>query len=1690
MKSKSLLSLLVSCIFFAFNFNAAAQVNMSATGNHTQNFNTLAATGSGIAFTDNSTIANWYSQRTGTGTTYNADAGASNGGNLYSYGTGTNTERALGTVGSGNAAAGSFAHGVLLRNTSGNIITDIKIGYTLEQWRNSAAAAQSINVYYKISSSTITALNPNVTTGWTQITGLTLNSPITGGTAAALDGNAAANKVSVANVSIPSLSLANNDYIMIKWEDPDHSGSDHGLAIDDVSIDWTVSGPSNNADLSNLTLSTGTLTPVFASATTSYTSSVANAVNSITVTPTAADAGATITVNGNAVTSGTASGAIALNVGSNIITVVVTAQNTTTTKTYTIDVTRAAPSGSPSVTLDAALTDFGNVCINTTAGPNSFTISGSNLDGSNSSTMSIAALPGFTYSETSGGTYNTTLSFTYTGNSFTGKIIYVKFNPAAVQSYNGNIVVSGGGVAGFNVAAAGSGVNNATVVTTNAATAITANSATAPATITTAGCTTVTAYGIEYSLVSGFPNGSGTQVAASNLSGGNYSVNLTGLTPNSRIYYKAYVTDGSGTTYGAQQAFNLNPLPVPMASQSNLTFTETFADIVNWDNFFINGTGANHWDGLSAAGTSPIPSAPVLTTQTNTFQTPSTPGANVASGGVQKGTDQLPAPGTQSIVLLSTGTTNNTTSAAIDLWADFTGVNAGTLSFDYTTIQNNLIGSGDNRPGSLRVYGSPDRGATFSELTNVLNFTNNLVLSGSKTNVPLPASFNNNANTLIRFYYYNGETGGSSGSRPKISLDNVKLTAIATTPCVAPTAPATNLTFGTITDVSIAGSFTAASPASDGYVVVMCTNSNLNGAPVNGQSYNIGDNIGDGTVIANGNSTSFTATGLTQLTTYYFFVFPVNSVCTGGPLYYTTSVLNGSATTIAGLPPCAAPAGQPTSLVFGTTTTTSIQGSFTATTADEYLVVRSTSATLGANPANGTVYNTSDALGSGIVVQRGTATSFTANGLTPNTPYYFFVFAINSAACINGPAYNTVSPLTGTQNTQPLPACSAPLSQPTGLTLTATNTAVSGTFTAVASADNYLVIRSASATLGATPADNTDYTVGAAFGSGVVIANSGNTSFVTSGLTPGTTYYFFVFASNKICSGGTKYAAGAPLSGNIATNSTPANNYYFGTLHSHSDYSDGNKDNPGYTPADDYAYAKNSLCMDYLGISEHNHYSGGDPGNLVANYHLGSAQANTFTSNNPGFVAMYGMEWGTISGGGHVIIYGNGMDNLWGWESGSGAWGAANNYDVYVPKSVYTGSTGLFKTVNDNIATNTFATLAHPGLSDFNNLANIAYDAVADDAITGTCVESGPASSTNTTYSNPGSSMATLWYYQTLLAKGYHLGPTIDHDNHYTTFGRTTYSRTAVVAPSNTKAALTNALRNMNFYATQDCDAKVDFTINTRILGSIFTDKYAPNIAVTLTDATTSTAGAIIRVMYGVPGSGVLAVKIDSAIGNTLNFTDVNLANLATGYYYIDISNGSTRIITSPIWYTRDDAFGALPVHLSAFTVTKTDNVARLNWTTEFEINSSHFVIERSTDGRTWNSIATVAAKGNSSIKTSYEIYDNAPVRGINYYRLRQVDKDGQYELSGVRNALFDARNTVEIAPNPAKDFINLYIGKTAARQTTASIQLLNAAGKIVYSTVSAQSHIQIPAVSLAKGLYFAKVITADGPTTIRVVVE
>jgi hypothetical protein len=123
----------------------------------------------------------------------------------------------------------------------------------------------------------------------------------------------------------------------------------------------TATIASTDATLSNLTISSGTLTPPFLSSTTSYTDSVANDVSSMTITPTVNQANATVTVNGTPVTSGSASSIISLNEGDNTITTAITAQDGTTTKTYVIIVTRASGGGETTFPISVYVTPNGSI---------------------------------------------------------------------------------------------------------------------------------------------------------------------------------------------------------------------------------------------------------------------------------------------------------------------------------------------------------------------------------------------------------------------------------------------------------------------------------------------------------------------------------------------------------------------------------------------------------------------------------------------------------------------------------------------------------------------------------------------------------------------------------------------------------------------------------------------------------------------------------------------------------------------------------------------------------------------------------------------------------------------------------------------------------------------------------------------------------------------------------------------------------------------------------------------------------------------------------------------------------------------------------------------------------------------------------------------------------------------------------
>lgn len=754
---------------------------------------------------------------------------------------------------------------------------------------------------------------------------------------------------------------------------------------------------------------------------------------------------------------------------------------------------------------------------------------------------------------------------------------------------------------------------------------------------------------------------------------------------------------------------------------------------------------------------------------------------------------------------------------------------------------------------------------------------------------------------------------------------------------------------------------------------------------------------------------------------------------------------------------CASPSNQPTNLTFGSIGSTTLSGSFNAATADEYLVLYSLSTNLTSSPTNGTAYNAGDTLGNAAVAYRGTATSFNLSNLTANTSYYFYIFALNSntSNCTSGPVYQINSPLQGNTTTLS-PPCTAPDNQPTNLILTAANgSTINGSFSQVIS-DEYLILYSTTSSLSSLPTNGTVYNTGDALGNATVASRGTSLSFTATNLTQNTPYYFYVFALNSFnCSGAPVYKMSSPLTGFLVTPEATLN-YYYGNFHSHSEYSDGEG-----LPSNDYSFGDTANCMDFLGISEHNHI---DAGMALSNWSLGKAQAAAATT--PNFLAMYGMEWGVISGGGHVIVYG--VDQLVGWDPGE--------YDIYVPKSTYTGSNGLFSVINSFSNNNAFATLAHPNNSDYNGIMS-SYDPVADEAVVGSAVENGPSTSMDVTYSDPPASMYYLSYYRNMLAKGYHLGPTIDHDNHNVTHGHTATSRTVVLSPSLTEKEILSSMRKMRFYATEDCSAVVNFKINDQPLGTIMTASGSPTIAVS---TFTNSPVTSLKIYSGVPGSGSNATILTSTTSGSINYTHTALANMASRYYYIDITEADgKRTVTAPIWFTRNDNASKMADFAVAefFAVPEADKVI-VKWITTNEKADQNFTIEKSFDDITYQTIDRQKGKGYSQYPQHYYTIDEKAYQESNvvYYRLNQYNENGNLVFTETKkvNRFTNPRFAMDIYPNPVRDNAKIKISNTHGEEI--QLTMVDISGKAVYEqtlqSIEGNQEYNLPVNDLPSGVY------------------
>ncbi|UOQ55661.1 PA14 domain-containing protein [Hymenobacter cellulosivorans] len=182
-----------------------------------------------------------------------------------------------------------------------------------------------------------------------------------------------------------------------------------------------------------------------------------------------------------------------------------------------------------------------------------------------------------------------------------------------------------------------------------------------------------------------------------------------------------------------------------------------------------------------------------------------------------------------------------------------------------------------------------------------------------------------------------------------------------------------------------------------------------------------------------------------------------------------------------------------------------------------------------------------------------------------------------------------------------------------------------------------------------------------------------------------------------------------------------------------------------------------------------------------------------------------------------------------------------------------------------------------------------------------------------------------------------------------------------------------------------------------------------------------------------------------------------------------------------------------LPVQLVRFEATAAGGSVTVDWASAQEVNSLKYVVERSRNGVVFELVESRPAIGSSSQLQRYRLTDRAPLPGLSYYRLRQVDKDGKESVSPVAVVQVTKPNalTAAVFPNPNHGSFAVRVQQTTAEP--ARLELVNLQGQVVYrqqlpAAAIAEYDLRIP--GLATGLYQLRLTAATGVVTQKVVIE
>jgi type IX secretion system substrate protein len=182
------------------------------------------------------------------------------------------------------------------------------------------------------------------------------------------------------------------------------------------------------------------------------------------------------------------------------------------------------------------------------------------------------------------------------------------------------------------------------------------------------------------------------------------------------------------------------------------------------------------------------------------------------------------------------------------------------------------------------------------------------------------------------------------------------------------------------------------------------------------------------------------------------------------------------------------------------------------------------------------------------------------------------------------------------------------------------------------------------------------------------------------------------------------------------------------------------------------------------------------------------------------------------------------------------------------------------------------------------------------------------------------------------------------------------------------------------------------------------------------------------------------------------------------------------------IW-TLANSSSILPVELIHFSAVKNADEVLLRWQTATELNNEGFEVEHSTDGRNWDYLGFVMGNGTSIQQHDYNFTHKSPANGVNYYRLLQVDFDGQSEYSDIRTVTFDDWDrAVKVFPNPATTDANIQL---PAEYQQALLLVSDLSGRTVFEQrlESGSPNYTLDVTSWQSGMYLVQVLL-DGRVT------